>query len=79
MLKMKLYQKILASILFISTFVLIGIFKNLPTGKLWNNYTILYVEKETSDSLVSQCLRENGIQEFISLSLKQLNFHWKSP
>ena len=68
MLKMKLYQKILASILFISTFVLIGIFKNLPTGKLWNNYAILYVEKETSDSLVSQCLIENGIQEFISLN-----------
>ncbi|MCR4741468.1 MAG: hypothetical protein K5866_01145 [Treponema sp.] len=65
---MKLYQKILASILFISTFVIIGLFKNLPSGKLWDNYSILYVDKETSDSLVVQSLLENGINDYISLN-----------
>jgi len=65
---LKLYQKILSGIVLLLSIVLILLFRNLPTGKLWENYSLLYVKDETPDSIISEILAQNNIDDYVSLS-----------
>ena len=44
------------------------IFKTLPSGKLWKNYSVLCVPVNTNDSLVIAEAKEAGIKGLVSLS-----------
>jgi len=65
---MKLYYKIVAIVSSLICLALILVFKTLPTGKLWNEYNILYVPVETPDSIVKASLQEAGIKDYVSLN-----------
>ena len=39
----------------------------MPSGKLWKNYSILYVQTETPDFEIKKALEESKINEFVSL------------
>lgn len=43
-------------------------FRSLPTGQLWDNYTVFYVPVETEDEIVINAFEENGIKNYISLN-----------
>lgn len=53
--------------IFISIF-LIFLLKSVPNGQLWNEYNVLYVSNNISDNVVSQTLKNNHINDYISLN-----------
>lgn len=69
---MKLYQKIAAGLVFLASLVVLFSFRNLPTGKLWENYSILYVSDSTPDYFVINTLEQNSIYDYVSLSKQYL-------
>ena len=44
----------------------------MPQGKLWDEYSVVYVPVKTSDSLVVQLLNESEIKNYVSLSNQYL-------
>ncbi|MCR5217347.1 hypothetical protein [Treponema sp.] len=44
------------------------IFRVVPGGKLWNNYSVLYVEASIPENTVLSILEESGCSQIISLS-----------
>lgn len=46
---------------------LLIIFRSVPSGKLWNNYSILYVPASVNTGVVSNSLKNAGINEYVSL------------
>lgn len=65
---MKLYQKIVAGLVFLISLVGIISVRNLPTGKLWENYSILYVNSDTPDYAIINSLEQNSIYDYVALS-----------
>ena len=65
---MQKYFKIVSPILFLACIVLIIFFKTVPAQKLWNDYSVLYVQKDSSDDSVQKALTSSGIQNYICLS-----------
>lgn len=62
------YFKIVSPVLFLSSLFLIIFFKTVPAQKLWNDYSVLYVQKDSSDDSVQKALTSSGIQNYICLS-----------
>ncbi|MCR4953161.1 MAG: hypothetical protein K6A43_03720 [Treponema sp.] len=62
---MKVIKKIVPVILALAVSVLLIIFRTMPTGKLWNDYSVLYTDKNVSDSLVMQAFDSFGVQGFV--------------
>ena len=46
---------------------LLVIFRSVPSGKLWNNYSVLYVPASANTGVVSNILKNAGIKEYVSL------------
>ena len=65
---MNKYIKIVSPFIFLLSFILILSFKSTPSGKLWKDYSILYVPKECDDSLVMNALGSAEIKDVVSLS-----------
>ncbi len=65
---MNKYVKIASPVLVIISLILILLLKSIPSGKLWKNYSVLYVQKDCEDSLVISALEKAGINNVICLS-----------
>ena len=46
---------------------LLVIFRSVPSGKLWNNYSVLYLPASANTDVVSNILKNAGISEYVSL------------
>lgn len=57
---------------FIISIILILSFKTIPTGKLWNNYSVLYVPIQENDDEVINSLTDCNIQDYVALSKQYL-------
>jgi len=66
------YLKFISPLAFLLCLVLIIQFKAIPNGKLWNNYSVLYVPTETDDYEVIQTLKDCNISNYVSLSEQYL-------
>lgn len=69
---MKLLFKVAAPVIFLLSILLIFSARTMPQGKLWEEYSVIYVPAKTSDSLVIQIFNECGIKNFVSLSNQYL-------
>lgn len=78
---MKLYQKIISAVVFIACVFFVFALKTVPNGKIWKEYSVLYVPVSTSDSVVKQALNSSNVKDFVSLSGQYLpvNLNPNSP
>ena len=78
---MKLYQKIISAVVFIACIFFVFALKTVPNGKIWKEYSVLYVPVSTSDSVVKQALNSSNVKDFVSLSGQYLpvNLNPNSP
>ena len=60
----KKYMALLAVFIIIALLV---IFRSVPSGKLWNNYSVLYVPASVNTGVVSNILKNEGINEYVCL------------
>lgn len=65
---MNKYVKIASPLVFLISLILILSLKSIPSGKLWKNYSVLYVQKDCQDSIVISALEKSGIDNIICLS-----------
>lgn len=65
---MKKSQKILCIALSILSIIVVLSFKSIPTGQLWNDYSVLYVPVQTDDATVIEAIENAGITKAIYLS-----------
>lgn len=64
---MKIIKKVLVPFLIIFlTVLLLSIFRKTPSAKLWNGYSVFYIEKSVSFSFVNQVFQKFQIQDYIS-------------
>lgn len=69
---MNKYLKLFTPVIFLISLVIINNVKTVKSGKLWNNYSVLYVPVETEDYKVVETLRNNNINDYIALSEQYL-------
>ncbi len=62
------YIKICCPFVFLISLILILVFKTLPSGKLWKDYSVISVPSATNDSVVSAAIDKAGIKDYVSLS-----------
>ncbi|MCR4735797.1 MAG: hypothetical protein K5829_12430 [Treponema sp.] len=65
---MKVLKKIIPVLLAIAISLLLIIFKTTPSGKLWNEYSVLYTDLAVQDSLVIQAFDTFGVKDFVCAS-----------
>ena len=65
---MNKYLKYIAPLGFLLSLILILLCRAVPSGKLWKNYTVLSVPKNTDDSVVMAAIENSGIKNVVSLS-----------
>lgn len=68
---MKIKQVILFVIILLLS-SLIYLFRSVPTGQLWDNYTVFYVPQNVEDEKVIEAFDANGIKDFISLAGQEI-------
>lgn len=56
----------LPSCVFIIAIVLMVVFKSTPSGKLWDGYSLIYVEKSTDESIINNLFLSSGCKNVIS-------------
>ena len=64
---MKLFFRITCPFIFIFSFFCFYWGRTMPSGKLWQEYNVLYVPSSTDDFLVTQIFSEVGIKDYVSL------------
>ena len=64
---MKKYKELAAFLIVIISIFIILFFKQIPTGKLWKNYSVLYFPVDTPVMTVEKTLQGNGIDNYICL------------
>lgn len=47
-------------------------FRSIPVSKIWNSYSIVYVEKSVSENQVLNVLSDNGCEDVIASSLQRV-------
>ena len=65
---MNKYIKFSAPFVFLLSLILILVFKTVPSGKLWKNYSVVCVPVQTPDSTVMSAINKAGIKNAVSLS-----------
>ena len=65
---MNKYIKFSSPFIFLLSLILILIFKTVPSGKLWKDYSVICVPVNTPDSTVMAAIQKSGIKNQISLS-----------
>ncbi len=63
---MSLLKKLICLIVSICVGILLFNYKTIPSGRLWENYTILYIPNEVDDSVITMAFNECGIEEYVS-------------
>lgn len=78
---MKKYKGLIALFFSLVFIFIIFLFRQVPAGKFWEGYSILYVPVQSSDQIVIDALTENKIEGYISLSnqFMPLKISEKSP
>lgn len=64
---MNIFKKILSILLILLTFLVLFRYRTVPSGRLWDNYTVMYVPVSSSDAVISDVFREFQIEEYVSL------------
>ena len=64
---MELVKKYIPFVCVVAAFVVLIVFRTVPTKKLWDNYTVLYVPVSTGDDIVINALESAQINDFICL------------
>ena len=62
---MNKYVKISSPFIFLLSLILILVFKTVPSGKLWKNYTVICVPVNTDDSTVVKAINDCGIKNAV--------------
>lgn len=75
---MNKYLKIAAPFVFLISLFFIITIKSIPTGKLWKEYTVLYLPAQADDAIVSQAITAAGIKNAVSLSGQYLPVTFKA-
>ena len=65
---MNKYIKFSSPFIFLISLIFILIFKTVPSGKLWHNYSVLCVPKSADDAAVMSAISKSGIENVVSLS-----------
>ena len=65
---MNRYLKIASPVIFLISFLFIVSIKSIPTGKLWNNYIVIYTPVNADDIQVLEAIHASGIKDDVSLS-----------
>lgn len=69
---MKTFFKVLSPFIFLISLFAFYFGRTMPSGKLWQNYAVLYVPSKTSDSLVLNAIEQSGIKNYVCLSNQYL-------
>lgn len=62
---MSLIKKLLTLSFSLITILILLNFKTVPTGKLWNEYTVLYAPIELNQKIINDTLIQNNITNFV--------------
>ena len=65
---MKNYIKFLSPVVFLLSLFLILFVKSTPSGKLWKEYSVLYVQKSAEDSTIMEALASQEIKGVVAYS-----------
>ena len=65
---MNKYIKFSSPFIFLLSFILILVFKTIPSGKLWKDYSVLCVPVSTDDSVVMAAINKSGIENTVTQS-----------
>ena len=65
---MNKYIKFSSPFIFLLSFILILVFKTVPSGKLWKDYSVLCVPVSTDDSVVMAAINKSGIENTVTQS-----------
>ena len=65
---MNKYIKFGSPFIFLLSLILILSFRNMPSGKLWKDYSVVCVPVSVNDSLVMSAINQTGIKDAVSLS-----------
>ena len=60
--------KVISSFVVLISISVIVMFRSVPAGKLWQDYSVLYVPNTTEDSVVMSALSDAGIDDVVALS-----------
>jgi hypothetical protein len=63
---MSLLKKFICLIISFCTGLLLFNYRTIPSGRLWENYTVLYIPAQVDDSIITSAFNECGIEEFVS-------------
>lgn len=63
---MSLLKKLICLIVSICVGMLLFNYRTIPSGRLWENYTVLYIPNEVDDSVITMAFNECGIEEYVS-------------
>lgn len=69
---MSLLKKFLIILFSLFTVFVLLEFKTVPSGKLWNEYSVFYVPVEVEEELVINTFLENQIEDFVCLSKQRI-------
>ena len=65
---MNKYIKFSSPFVFLLSLILILLFRTVPSGKLWKDYSVVCIPVSTPDSLVMSSIEKAGIKNCVSLS-----------
>lgn len=71
---MVLLKKIVAFLIVSLTAFFMFSFKTVPTGKLWDNYTVIYAPLDVDEQIMIDGFREYEIEEYVCLSKQRVPF-----
>lgn len=75
---MSLFKKLLCLAFSILTVILLYNFRTVPSGRLWENYSVLYIPDTVEDSSVVQAFNECQIEEFVSYENQRVPLLFKN-
>lgn len=64
---MNIIKKYIPLLAIAISIALLVIFRSVPTGHVWEGYTVLYVPTEINEKIVTQAFENNGIKEYVAL------------
>ncbi|MBE6353892.1 hypothetical protein [Treponema sp.] len=61
---------ILPVFIIVFTLIMLFVFRVIPGGKIWNNYSVLYADTSVTEGEILKVLKEQGCMDVISLSVQ---------
>ena len=69
---MKKYYVFISSFIVLLSVALFFVFKNIPSGKLWKEYTVFYTHASTPDELITDTFKNNGIDRYVGINNQKI-------